>query len=213
VPDKIISRHAGGTPRGLKASILIKPLVSRLMVKLMAPRVLRSVRGFVMILGHGVSSYVCILDYPVYVDTLVGCGAKSVPRRQSTRGRAAHIRTVGSPASSSCREASIWTGNGNIVSIQLEKAAAPTLACETGSICPISCISKRRSLRHTRIEKCFGLRREAEIDEYKYRIERPQQRYTHDADFLSETALATLRQIALPGLNRMTSTLVPTNLE
>ncbi|SDI98436.1 MULTISPECIES: hypothetical protein [Bradyrhizobium] len=46
------------------------------------------------------------------------------------------------------------------------------------------------------VEKCFRLRREADIDEYKYRIEHPQRRYTHDADFLSETALATLRQIA-----------------
>jgi predicted nucleotidyltransferase len=46
------------------------------------------------------------------------------------------------------------------------------------------------------VEDCFHLRREADVDEYRYRIEHPKRRYTHDADFLSETALATLRQIA-----------------
>jgi hypothetical protein len=62
-------------------------------------------------------------------------------------------------------------------------------------------------LRHDeyyyQVEDCFRLRREADIDEYKYRIEHPQRRYIHDADFLSETALATLRQIAKQANDRL----------
>jgi hypothetical protein len=53
------------------------------------------------------------------------------------------------------------------------------------------------------VEDCFRLRREADIDEYKYRIEHQQRRYIHDADFLSETALATLRQIAKQANDRL----------
>jgi hypothetical protein len=51
------------------------------------------------------------------------------------------------------------------------------------------------------VERCFRLRREADIDEYKYRIEHP--RYAHDADFLSETAVATLRHIATHANERL----------
>jgi hypothetical protein len=40
VPDEIVSRHAGGLPQGPKAGVSVKPLVSGLMVDLMASRVL-----------------------------------------------------------------------------------------------------------------------------------------------------------------------------
>jgi hypothetical protein len=49
---------------------------------------------------------------------------------------------------------------------------------------------------HNEIERCFRLRREADIDKYQYRIEHPHRWYTYELDRLSEIALATLRNIA-----------------
>jgi len=49
---------------------------------------------------------------------------------------------------------------------------------------------------YNEIEHCFRLRREAEIDKYRYEIEHPRRWYGYRVDHLSETALATLRNIA-----------------
>jgi len=38
--DELISGHLGGMPGGLKAGVPVKPFVARLMIKLMAPRIL-----------------------------------------------------------------------------------------------------------------------------------------------------------------------------
>jgi hypothetical protein len=40
------------------------------------------------------------------------------------------------------------------------------------------------------------MRREAEIDNYQYRMAHPHQRYAYEVDCLSQIALATLRSIA-----------------
>jgi len=57
---------------------------------------------------------------------------------------------------------------------------------------------------HNEIERCFRLRREADIDKYQYRIEHPHRWYTYELDRLSEIALATLGMLlGNPALNRM----------
>jgi hypothetical protein len=49
---------------------------------------------------------------------------------------------------------------------------------------------------YNEIEHCFQLWRDAQIDKYQYQITHPHRWYTYKLDRLSETALATLRNIA-----------------
>jgi hypothetical protein len=46
------------------------------------------------------------------------------------------------------------------------------------------------------LERCFRLRREADMDSYQHRLTQPKGWWSYEVEFLSQTALDTLRNIA-----------------